>query len=551
MSVNNLSTDEMISELRTNVAKIFNLNKSINFKGKNFDDSITELEKNIDDIKEKYATRMCYLDTNKLKIKFYENLEKNSKKTKRPSSVSFNHSTKTKEELIEIFRGQYDTRKDPKFSLALMILSSQHLTNKTAFEKLVELVGCSSSIVDMTEFQRQHNSLTSQIIDLYKMSLMLSPKEETVDLPLDYHDLLEEYQKLNEKKTEIKSNINMIPDLKKQINEIEKHIKKLEKEKLCYEENNHDKSDFLNTEEETFFNIQKKELQTKIEDLEENKKFLTHKIKQLNDLMYDVEQQGKDAELQLAQLRDDFDIINGPFKEILDNAGFDPFEDKKFLKLIDDMSRGLSLDIDSNSTLMPTNINEMKTNTKSRIANKKEKVKSLNDLLESLKKQVSLKKPVMPQYSPLTPHINMSRKEYSTLNDQQNAVVFAFREYNFLPLFKKGANISFQIDVTIIDNHSSCAVSLESRKGVFDTNCSFILENNKELYYHFRESYSRLSLYSFCNDVKEEIAHADLVLMPFVQSLTQAQTIDMFNNEENIIGKLSFEARILRPLKFA
>lgn len=374
-----MSRSEMEAELQVNAKTLRNLEKENPTDIKEIDQELTKIKSKIEQITKLYIDRQSKHDIYIEKLKFYRNLAANDKKRVRPKTISFCHSSKTKKEIADTFQSLAEAKNDLRFTISAEILNNNHLENTEDFEKLIQNGKYNICILKSIQLRKQIHENYEQIRQLnealYTSSLPDPESDDPhnsevqkltkkLDSVRDKHmKLLHEhalYRELLEKKENLQKDVDSLLQRK---NEIDKEN---DKRKLEQEEN-----------EKHLFEFQLQLAEAVKSQLQDQKEDLTEKLTRLGDLRKDIVDQSHEKEEFLNDLRDDFDLINGQFKEILESCPSDPFDDPSFVKLLTGHSEGLpTFSIDT-------------TSLENEIADLESQVSKKNEELDELKRKMN------------------------------------------------------------------------------------------------------------------------------------------------------------------
>ena len=552
-----MSRADLESELKENVEQLRMMTRQSQKPLKIIEEETKHNLTKAEQLKKLFIERQAKHDIFEEKFKFYQTVNENCKKRKRPKSISFVHSSRTRNELLETFIELGQHKKDKRIALVIQILQNDHIKDTEKFKKLVSDAQANPCIIKSIEKRKLIHENYEQIYQLYEALFNVALPDSDDDK--EHNEIVQKLtRKLDKIRNEYMKQLNdraVMKEVNEKISVLDEELNNLKSKKKEIEEDiEQQKKDDIEYENRMFELQMSMKEQKKLAQLENNEE-LKRKIDQLKQLTIDIQSQNKDSEDQLIHLREDFDIINGPFKQIIESCPSDPFDDPDFVALFGVANTpGGDFYDDSGFRITTPNesqikISELETQIdiiKHSIEMKKNQLAELKEKLEEKKKDSQSKTTELIKFIEGAPNAQLSQKSISS---RKNEIVVYAGEYNFSVSVVGKHSVPCKLTTELKEMKATCDTRLSSHHTNFKSTAQFVLTNDSELR-SFVENSCVMIRIAAGKEEMNDVGYSRVSIKPFIDGKLQiTQTVPILSPDDVQIGTLKVECACKRHLK--
>lgn len=545
-----MTRTEMEAELQMNAKVLSDLENQNPNDIRTIEKDLQQIKSKTEQITKLFIDRQTKNDIFTEKLKFYQNLCQSDKKRVRPKNTSFCHSTRTKSDLANTFQSLAEAKNDPRFAISAAILNNQHQDHPEEFEELLKNSKCNMCIMKSLQLRKQ-------IHDNYDQIRQLNETLYTVALPdVDEDDKhLELVQKLTRKlESKREKHIQLLhehavyKELQDRFADLQVEVNNLKERKIEVEKEMDRKKKESADNEQHLFEFQVQLAETIKSQLYEIDDELQEKINRLTELSNDIMDQSHEKEEQLNDLRDDFDLINGPFKKILDSCPSDPFDDPHFVALFGESNH-------STDNLLPTFSTNTSEATQEQIEDLELQIKIKDEEVEYLKKRINeiqtnaiMSFKIESDTESVENYANHIQFTEELSNTNKTEIVIYAGEFNFTKEVVGHHSVKAKLITKAFGMESSTKTRLSAHVPKFNAYITFIVENNNDLVNYIKNSRGVIEIFAGddCNDL---IGTSKINFSPFLNdTLLFSSNITIRDPFGTKIGTLSIESGTSHPI---
>jgi len=490
----------------------------------------------------------------------------------RPSS----RPLKSRSNLLKMLNDAQSKTDDPRFGIAIKVLKGE--LDDDLYESLSEY-DTDGSIKKTMARRSTMNDYQANIVSIQQEIDTMG--REYRDLITEQEDISKGFKENNEMKRKLEKDLSDIQirirnkeselqqakELEGKATFLRNEIKKIE-DKNSSTENDQKKKRFVQDSQEVM------RMTSDINEIDNECKDLNKKIAELEKIATSTDLEEKkthqvllDAQKNNQNIAQSGESVKSEIDKLRQETNIDPVNNTKFEAFLVQMeSKQMSprdvmqknqekQNLEGQIKILQSEIEMFEQNEQDlyqQIQPKKDKINQLENMLKNLASKLDNQQAdqihQMPEFSEGAPSIVFSKKDVDKMPIDQTAIIIYFKEFILDKSFigKKPSEVYLVVD--LLEHESMTTNHVDIMSGVFNSQIMFECKNDFFLAEFLERTSATAQLYRERESQVTEAARTELNLLPFVRGYTEmTQTVPLWNKLNKYVGKVTFEARILRP----
>ena len=474
-----------------------------------------------------------------------------------------------------------------RLGTSLYILERKYSNADAGLRAVLREIGEDTTLSESVERRREVREREKQIAELQEKRNALKARYK--EMEKRQREKLDEFQSQSDKYRKKTEKIEQLQreketrmleatksaEMEMTVESLQKDIATLKKQKAELKEQLNKKDGGVVTEAQQQLEKLRnevREIEAAIEKLGSENAQLERTLKKTQTGNQDVVDDRRDAEKVFKSVQAEYKEIMEKTSKIMAKADRDPFEDKKFLALLEEMTekqvipnkfedvQGQIAKIDARISALRTSMQDMENEQKEiaqRVNAKRQQMLDLDSQLRAVSEKLgdgdADQKRERVNYIMGAAHIDMEKaiaEANVKVADDQNVIVILFRDFKMAPAFVGQKESQIFLAVHFLDNQSLQTSRVDPKSGAFDSSLIFVCRNDFILKAYLEKSAIPIQMCRERDTATTEIGQAQLNLAPVATDGVQAFTaiVNVWNESGKVVSKVTYEIALLKPI---
>lgn len=549
--------------------------------------TVKELQDQIIELERDLGQRQMKRDEVLRQVRYFRSLLNFPGKRAKGSGNRSKQPTRSRAELSRMLSVLLTYKQPPQ--MKLRIKAAINILNKNVNEaigplrELMEEVGESIPLFDALDRKAQIKEREEKIEELRQKLAALRQRHE--EMTHKHQELLQQYKdeaeqnnqqfkevmELQHEKEAKEAEAAKLSELEIIADGLRNEIRLLEDQKVKLKNDNDARMKRM--KEQMTDSLQR--LQAELRDLEEHCKALRASNADLDTKRKDLEAQYEEAKRRRSeieelsqQLQTEFLSLTQYYSKMLSAIDDDPFENPQFMEFLNQMTNK-DWKYDTIQTYQESihTLSERKKQIEEKIAKYEQIQNKLLDLINSkraiiselegqlhtLQLELGVAAADAPrnrqEYVEGAPHIVVEMREQVQLAEYETAITILFTDFNFDQDVFQNQRCMIALVVDFFDHASQMTQPVSPADGLFNKSILFKTKNDFQLLEYIKTSSIKVTLVKARGLHHDMVAEGNIDLSIFLNSLQSfTSSIEMKSEDSRVVGHISFEAEIARPL---
>lgn len=543
----------------------------------------SELDIQITVLERTLAERKQYLEQVTKQVQYFKGIQsKGSSASTTPDEVKKMISDLLRRNVLAGNQEMYQ-----RLGTALYILERKYTNADAGLKSVLREIGEDTTLSESVERRREVREREKQIAELtekrkrlkalYKeMEKKQRAKFEEFQAENDkYRKKTEKIEQLQREKETRMLEATKAAEMEMAIESLQKDIATLRKQKTELKQQLNKKDSGVVTEAQQQLRqlkVEVREIEEKIEKMAQENVELEKTLKKTHAGNGDVVADRRDAEKVFKSVQAEYKEVMERSSKIMAKTDRDPFEDKKFLSLLEEMTEKQVIpdkfgDVQENIAKIDAKINELReamqqkereqSEIAERVSAKRQQMLDLDAQLRAISEKLgdgdAEPKRERVNYIMGAAHIDVEKAVADanvTVGEDQNAIVILFRDFKMAPAFVGQKESQVFVVLHFLENQSLETGRVDPKAGEFNSTLVFTCKNDIILKAYLEKSALPLQMCREREAGITEIGQSELNLAPVATDGVQAFTaiVSVWNQSGKVVSKITYEIALLKPI---